>query len=107
MHHALTLHFAAVYAVSSGDASGADLVASGRGWLRGRLVPAAGRSLSIDWSGDPVPTSPRCSDARDTNAYFLVLGTLPRLLAWTGRLMAALVTGSGRRTSGGRPCVRR
>jgi hypothetical protein len=81
MHHALTLHFAAGYAVLSGDASGAGLVASGWGWLRGRLVPAAGRSLSIDWSGDPVPTSPRCSNARDTNAYFLVLGTLPRLRA--------------------------
>jgi hypothetical protein len=81
MHHTLTLYYAAGYASSSPASAGTSMIASAWGWIVERLVEEGDGVMSIDWVGDPVPTSPQAVNARDTNAYFLILGTLPRLVA--------------------------
>jgi hypothetical protein len=78
-HHAMTLYFAAGYVSSFPTTAGAQVVASGWAWIRKRLVSEKGHSAAIDWTIDPVPGAPQYSNARDTNAYFLILGTLPHL----------------------------
>lgn len=81
-HHLMTLHFAAGYFSSAGPTSastGTRVLSSGWSWIRKRLVYGTDRSMSIDWSDDYTPRSPKSSNARDTNAYFLILGALPRL----------------------------
>ena len=78
-HHLMTLYFATGYLSSSGARAEIGMLASGWGWITKRLVRAGDRSLSIDWALDPTARSPRFSNARDTNAYFLMLGAIPRL----------------------------
>lgn len=79
MHHLMTLYFAAGYFSSPWARAETGMLASGWGWIRKRLVQGEDRSLSIDWAADPVPKFPQYSNARDTNAYFLILGAIPRL----------------------------
>jgi hypothetical protein len=55
------------------------MLASGWSWIRKRLVHGKDHSLSIDWAEDAAPRFPKNSNARDTNAYFLILGAIPRL----------------------------
>ncbi len=80
-HHAMTLYFAAGYVSSSTTAAGTRMLASGWTWIRDRLVYGEDHSLAVDWATDPPLESPHYSNARDTNAYFLILGTMPRLTA--------------------------
>ena len=97
-HHAMTLYFAAGYVSSFPTAAGTRMLASGWTWIRDRLVYGRDRSLAVDWTADPPLDSPHYSNARDTNAYFLILGTIPRLAllgildkAECGALAAALL----------------
>jgi hypothetical protein len=78
-HHLMTLYFAAGYFSSSRTSAETDMLASGWGWIRKRLVHGSDHRMSINWVGDPAPRSPQYSNARDTNAYFLILGAIPRL----------------------------
>lgn len=78
-HHAMTLYFAAGHVSSSATAAGRRMLASGWTWIKNRLVHGKHDSLAIDWAIDPMPTSPQYSNVRDTNAYFLILGAIPRL----------------------------
>ena len=55
------------------------MLGSAWSWIRTRLIAGRDRSLSIDWTEDPAPRSPQSSNAGDTNAYFLILGAIPRL----------------------------
>lgn len=80
-HHLMTLYFAAGYFSSSQASAEKEMLASGWSWIRKRLVPGRDRRMSIDWAEDPAPRSPQNSNARDTNAYFLVLGAIPRLVS--------------------------
>jgi len=80
-HHLMTLYFATGYFVASGAGAATGMLAAGWGWIRKRLVDGGDRSVCIDWAADPAPRSPCFSNARDTNAYFLILGALPRLAA--------------------------
>ena len=82
-HHLMTLYSAAGFLASSGFPTDAQMLASGWHWVKERLVPDGQGCLIIDWSGDPAPRSPQYSNTRDTNAYFLLVGTLP-LLASVG-----------------------
>jgi len=79
-HHLMALYFAAGYAASRPPTVANPMLSSGWQWVRTRLLADGGR-LSIDWSEDPAPSRPQHTNARDTNAYFLILGTLPRLEA--------------------------
>jgi hypothetical protein len=78
-HHLMTLYFAAGFFAFSGFPTDAPMLASGWRWVKERLVPDEQGSLFIDWTGDPAPRSPQYSNTRDTNAYFLLVGTLARL----------------------------
>jgi hypothetical protein len=80
-HHLMTLYFAAQYFSSTTGRGDAGMLTAGWRWTEKRLVRAADASVSIDWSGDQAPTSPLFSNARDVNAYFLILGVLPLLTA--------------------------
>jgi hypothetical protein len=75
----MTLYFAAGYVSSSTTAAGTRMLASAWTWIRNRLVYGEDRSVAVDWATDPPLESPHYSNARDTNAYFLILGTMPRL----------------------------
>jgi hypothetical protein len=79
MHHLMTLYFAAGYFSACAVRDETGMVASGWSWVRRRLVQGRDRSLFIDWADDAAPRSPRSSNARDTNAYFLILGVIPHL----------------------------
>jgi len=81
MHHLMTLYFAAGYFLSLGTRAEAGMLKSGWGWISKRLVHGKHGGLCIDWSADPAPGSPRFANARDTNAYFLILGAMPSLAA--------------------------
>jgi hypothetical protein len=78
-HHLMALYFATGYFSSSGTTAATTMLASGWGWIRKRLVHAEDHGLAIDWTVDPAPQSPRYSNSRDTNAYFLILGAIPGL----------------------------
>ena len=80
-HHLMTLYFAAQYFSSTMARADAGMLTAGWRWIEKRLVRGADASVSIDWSEDSAPTSPQFSNARDTNAYFLILGVLPLLAA--------------------------
>jgi hypothetical protein len=80
-HHLMTLYFAAQYFSSTTARADAGMLTPGWRWIEKRLVRGADDSVSIDWSEDPAPTSPQFSNARDANAYFLILGVLPLLAA--------------------------
>jgi hypothetical protein len=80
-HHLMTLYFAAQYFSSTTARADAGMLTAGWRWIEKRLVRGADASVSIDWSEDPAPTSPQFSNARDANAYFLILGVLPLLAA--------------------------
>jgi hypothetical protein len=79
MHHLMTLHFATGYFLSSGNRSHIEMLLRAWGWIMKCLVEDENGGLSIDWRTDPVPERPRFSNARDTNAYFLLLALIPRL----------------------------
>ena len=81
MHHLMTFYFAARHAASSSAGAKLSVLESAWRWTRERLIKGADGSISIDWSADPVLHAPQGSNARDTNAYFLILGTLPLLSA--------------------------
>ncbi len=78
-HHLMTFFFAAQYCASAAVPTDPRMLEAGWRWIVQRLVRVADGSVSIDWSSDQSPTSPRFSNARDTNAYFLILGMLPAL----------------------------
>jgi hypothetical protein len=78
-HHLMTLYFAAQYFSSAGERADTGPLAAGWRWIKKRLVRSADGGVSIDWSGDPVPTTPRYTNGRDVNAYFLILGVMPLL----------------------------
>jgi hypothetical protein len=80
MHHLTTLYFASGYAAFSKPEAAREMLASGWDWIRKRLVDGGDGTSSIDWTGEPIPRSPQYSNARDTNAYFLILGALPQLV---------------------------
>lgn len=80
-HHLMTLYFAALYFSSTTARAHAAMLTDGWRWIEKRLVRGTDGRVSIDWSGEPVPTSPRFSNTRDANAYFLILGVLPLLAA--------------------------
>jgi len=115
MHHLMTLYFAAGYFAFSRADSGRGMLASAWNWIRMRLVPGRDYGLSIDWADEPAPRSPQASNARDTNAYFLMLGALPRLASLgivdqdeSGTIAEALLShiGSNLMSAPGRfPCV--
>lgn len=116
MHHLMTLYFAAGYFRSSRPRAHTGMLASGWDWVRKHLVHGTARSLSIDWAGDPTPGSPQYSNARDTNAYFLILGAIPRLVSLgivdrgeSSSIVKALLTHIGSNLvsePGHTPCVR-
>ncbi len=81
MHHLMTLYFAAGYWASGKAVGDTAPLASAWAWIRKRLLPGPEGTLGIDWTEEPVPAAPQGCNARDTNAYFLVLGVLPRLSA--------------------------
>jgi hypothetical protein len=80
-HHLMTLYFSAGYFSFSRVRAETGMLASGWNWIRKRLVQGTDHSLSIDWAQDQdaAPRSPQNSNVRDTNAYFLILGAIPRL----------------------------
>jgi hypothetical protein len=82
LHHCLVLHYA-LRSLVPGEAEAwkLDAVRRGWGWVSDRLVPVAEAGLRFDFSDEPVPEVPRYCNFRDTSTYFLVLASLPLLIA--------------------------
>ena len=79
MHHLMTLYFASGYFVFSSAGASVGMLADAWRWVTDRLQDDGNGGLAIDWSGERVPRFARSSNARDTNAYFLAAGAVPRL----------------------------
>ena len=79
MHHLMTLYFSTGFFLSSRRRAETGMLASGWAWIKKQLVRGQPGGLCINWEVDPAPQSPRFSNSRDTNAYFLMLATIPRL----------------------------
>lgn len=81
MHHLMTLYFASGAVWSPGDRTASRMLGPAWRWIAQRLRPGPDGGLRIDWAAEAAPESAQFSNARDTNAYFLILGAIPRLVA--------------------------
>lgn len=80
MHHLMTLHFAAGYFATSQCRTDIGMLESAWNWIRKHLVRDTSGGLAFDWAPDVPPEWPVYSNSLDTNAYFLLIGTIPQLV---------------------------
>lgn len=77
VHHCMVCYYLTKYYSFSQNKRIREGIEKGWSWVYKHLI--GNGELCIDWDWEPVANSPRYSNFRDTNSYFVILGMIPYL----------------------------